>query len=286
MSGRMAKNLVRSHRKACGLTQRELAKKAGTSHQQIQAIEAYDKSLQLDLALRICATLGQPVEAVFPSMEQAATLLGQAQDPVRIVTKSVEFAALVKWAGLLPATNGVETLCCRMRGGHFFQIQMDAEERARVWRSIQTTKGDHGFILIDSIDGCRYAINVQHLLLWKWLDALSESGVTVSRGPASTGLRIWLVDGGEPLDYEVAEDEPNFAEEHVGQLWDLFTFLQDQDHEPRHLGRQDFIDRHGEHVFFHKADAVVVAAPLALIGSEEGMPWDNADAEKPGTKDR
>lgn len=273
----MAKNQVRSHRKACGLTQRELAKKVGTSHQQIQAIEAYDESLQLDLALRICAALGQPVEAVFPSMQQAALLLGQSADPVRLFTKSVEFAALVKWAGLLPTTNAVETFCCRMRGGHALQIQMDAEERARVWRALQSTKGDRGFILIDSIDGCRYALNVQHLLVWKWLDARAESAVAVSRGPGSTGVRLWLVDGGEPLDYEVAEDEPNFDEEHVGQLWDLFTFLQDQDEEPRHLGRQDFIDRHGEHVFFHSADAVAVAAPLALIGSEEGMPWDTAE---------
>jgi len=280
----MAKNQVRSHRKACGLTQRELAKKVGTSHQQIQAIEAYDTSLQLDLALRICAALGQPVEAVFPSMEQAAVFLGQAADPVRVFTKSVEFAALVKWAGLLPTANAVETLCCRLRGGHTFQIQMDAEERARVWRAMHSTKGDYGFILIDSIDGCRYAINLQHLLVWKWLDARPEVAVAAASGPVPTGVRIWLVDGGEPLDYEVAEDEPRLDEEHVGQLWDLFTFLQDQDGEPRHLGRQDFIDRHGEHVFFHKADAVVVAAPLALIGSEEGMPWDTVPAEKPDAK--
>jgi len=272
----MPKNLVRSHRKACGLTQRELAKKVGTSHQQIQSIEAYDNSLQLDLALRICAALGQPVESVFPSMEHAAVMLGQAADPVRVFANSVEFAALVKWAGLLPSTNTVETLCCRMRGGHAFNIQMDAEERARVWRALQSTRGDHGFILIDSLDGCRYAINLQHLLVWKWLDARPELAVASSPGPAPTGVRIWLVDGGEPLDYEVVEDEPNVEEEHVGQLWDLFTFLQDQDHEPRHLGRLDFIDRHGEHVFFHKADAVVVAAPLALIGSEEDMPWDTA----------
>ena len=270
----MAKNLVRSHRRACGFTQRELAKKAGTSHQQIQAIEAYDKSLRLDLALRICVALGQPVEAVFPAMENAAALIGRAADPAQVFTKSVEFSALVKWAGLLPTTNAVETLYCRMRGGHTLQIQMDAEERARVWRAMQSTKGDYGFVLVDSIDGCRYAINLQHLLVWKWLDARQQSAVTVSRGPGSTGVRLWLVDGGEPLEYEVTEDEPNLDEEHVGQLWDLFSFLQDPDHEARHLGRQDFIDRHGEHVFFHKADAVMVAAPLALIGSEEGMPWD------------
>ena len=271
----MPKNLVRSHRKASGLTQRELAKKAGTSHQQIQAIESYDKSLHLDLAVRICAALGQPVEAVFPSMENAALLLDQAADPQRVVASSAEFAALVKWAGLLPSANAVETLCCRMRGGHTFTIQMDVAERARVWRAIQSVRSDHGFIVIDAIDGCRYAINLQHLLLWKWLDARPEVAAAPSPCPPPTGVRIWLVDGGEPLDYEVAEDEPRLDDEHVGQLWDLFAFLQDQDHEPRHLGRQDFIDRHGEHVFFHKADVVVVAAPLALIGSEEGMPWDN-----------
>ena len=270
----MPRNLVRSHRQACGLSQHDLAQRAGTSHQRIQAIESYDQALYLELALRICAVLGQPVEAVFPSMAHAAPLLGRAVDPVSLSGTSVELAAQVKWAGLLPGHQRIETLRCRMRGGHTLDIRMDAAEGDRVWHALECTPGA-GFMLIDSIDGCRYALNPQHLLVWKWVwDGRAEVSDAPRRGTLPTGVRIYLVDGGAPLDYDVAEDEPSLDDEHVGQLWDLFTFLQNSDDESRHTGRQEFADRDGELVFFHKADAAIVVAPLALIGSEEGMPWE------------
>ena len=253
----MPNNLVRSHRKACGLTQRELAKKAGTSHQQIQAIERYDKPLQLDLAIRICTELGQPIDEVFPSM-----------DPVA-------------WAGLVPSDYTVETLRCRMRGRHTLHIHMDATERERVQHATQNVRAGHGFILIDSIDGCRYAVNPRHLLLWQWgWHVRPESGVAAPGGPPPTGVRLWLVDGGKPLEYAVAEDEPRLDDEYVGQLWNLFTFLEDKEIQPKHLDRLDFVDQSGECVCFQKSGVAVVAAPLALIGSEEGMPWDTVAAHR------
>ena len=244
----MPQNLVRSHRTASGLTQRELAKRVGTSHQQIQAIESYDKPLQLDLAIKICTELGQPIDEVFPSMDPAA------------------------WIGLLASDHTVETLRCRMRGGHTLDIHMDAAEAGRLQQAMPCVSSDDGFILIDSIDSCRYAINPLHLLVWQW--GWQDRPELAAVDPSLTGVRLWLVDGGDPLDYAVAEDTPRLDDEYVGQLWDLFTCLEDSEPQPRHLDRLDFVDQSGERVCFHKADAVVVAAPLALIGSEEGMPWD------------
>ena len=244
----MPHNVLRPHRKASGLTQRELAKKVGTSHQQIQAIESYDKPLQLDLAIKICTELGQPIDEVFPSMDPAA------------------------WAGLLSSDHDVETLRCRMRGGQTLGIQLDAVEGGRLQQAMQSVSGDDGFIVIDSIDGCRYAINPRHLLVWEWgWQARPELAVV---DPSATGLRLWLVDGFDPLEYAVAEDTPRLDDEYVGQLWDLFACLEDKEPQPGHLDRLDFVDQRGERVCFHKANVVAVAAPLTLIGSEEGMPWD------------
>ena len=245
-------NLVRPHRKASGLTQRELAKKVGTSHQQIQAIESYDKPLDLDLAIRICTELGQPIDEVFPSMDPDA------------------------WVGLVPGDHTVETLRCRLRGGQNLAIQMDAPESGRVQQAMQCVWGSDGFILIDSIDGCRYAINPRHLLLWQWgWQARSEPAAV---DPSLTGVRLWLGDGIGPIEYAVAEDTPRLEDEYVGQLWDLFACLEDKETQPGHLDRLDFVDHGGERVCFRKADAAVVAAPLTLIGSEEGMPWDTSPA--------
>lgn len=251
----MPTNLVRSHRYARGLTQRGLAQLVGTTHQRVQAIESSGTSVRLDLALRICAALGQPVEVVFP--------------------------AQVSCGGLLPSDHRVETLRCRMRGGQTLDIGMDVDETGRVWRALQSVSGS-GFVLIDSVDGCRYAINPQHLLAWKWVWDRRPGWVDAPHWHAPlTGVRIFLVDGGAPLEYDVPEDEPDVAQERVGQLWDLFTFLQDPEEETRSMGRQGFVDRDGEPVFFHKADTAIVAAPLVLIGSEEGMPWDSAPALSP-----
>ena len=245
---RMPDNLLRPHRKASGLTQRELARKVGTSHQQIQAIERYNNPLHLDLAIRICAELGQPIDEVFPAMDPAA------------------------WVGLLPDDHTVETLRCRLRGGQNLKIQMDAPESGRVQQAMQCVWGGDGFILIDSIDGCRYAINPRHLLVWQWGWQARPELAAVD--PSPRGVRLWLVDGTEPIEYAVAEDTPRLEDEYVGQLWDLFTCLEDSEPQPGPLDRLDFVDLSGERVCFHKANSVVVAAPLTLIGSEEGMPWD------------
>jgi transcriptional regulator with XRE-family HTH domain len=59
-------NRVRVLRKKLKWSQRKLAKQAKTTQQQIQRIETEQRSVRIDLALRICSALGQPLATVFP----------------------------------------------------------------------------------------------------------------------------------------------------------------------------------------------------------------------------
>ncbi|WP_146339931.1 MULTISPECIES: helix-turn-helix transcriptional regulator [Nesterenkonia] len=63
---------VRAARKACGLTQAQLANAAGVSRQTVIAMERGDYAPSVYLALRIAAELGSTVEELFggaPSTE-------------------------------------------------------------------------------------------------------------------------------------------------------------------------------------------------------------------------
>ncbi len=59
------KNRLRELRVARGWTQEELGRRLGVSRQAVIAIEADKHDPSLDLAYRIAASFGEPVEAIF-----------------------------------------------------------------------------------------------------------------------------------------------------------------------------------------------------------------------------
>jgi transcriptional regulator with XRE-family HTH domain len=68
-------NRVRAFRKKLKWSQRKLAKQAKTSQQQIQRIETEQRSVRIDLAMRICNALGQPLATVFPKTARTVAAL-------------------------------------------------------------------------------------------------------------------------------------------------------------------------------------------------------------------
>lgn len=61
------KSRLRLLRAEHGITQEELARRTGVSRQAINALEAERHDPSLDLAYRIAAALGAPVELIFPN---------------------------------------------------------------------------------------------------------------------------------------------------------------------------------------------------------------------------
>lgn len=60
------KNRVREHRRACGLTQVQLAAAGQVSRQSIVSVERGDYAPSVYLALRLALTLDTTVETLFP----------------------------------------------------------------------------------------------------------------------------------------------------------------------------------------------------------------------------
>jgi putative transcriptional regulator len=61
------RNRLRELRTARGWTQEELGRRVAVSRQAINALETEKHDPSLDLAYRIAAALGEPIEAIFPN---------------------------------------------------------------------------------------------------------------------------------------------------------------------------------------------------------------------------
>jgi DNA-binding XRE family transcriptional regulator len=78
---------VRERRLACGMTQAELAARAGVSRQLVAAVEAGRHAPAVDAALGIARALGTTVEELFALQPYQAVIasLGEAVDALRLV---------------------------------------------------------------------------------------------------------------------------------------------------------------------------------------------------------
>jgi putative transcriptional regulator len=61
------RNRLRELRTARGWTQEELGRRLGVSRQAVNALETEKHDPSLDLAYRIAAQFGAPIEAIFPN---------------------------------------------------------------------------------------------------------------------------------------------------------------------------------------------------------------------------
>jgi transcriptional regulator with XRE-family HTH domain len=272
----VSKNRVRSFREKLKLSQRELADLVKTSQQQIQRIESYGQSPRFDLAARIAAELKQPLEAVFPMASVIVEKARQISD-LHSFLGSRDFQEGVEQAGFA-IQAGVERLAYRLRGGHSGHIDLDRYWSGYAWKALQ--KRDSEFVVVESLDGYKYAINRRHLLAWQWLyepllASQSETGPSEHEDKEEP-VRLYLADGGEPLEYHVDEDE---AEDTftAGQLWHIFGML--EMFNPDHEHTQSFLDEDAERVFFYPSEVALFAVPLTTIGNEEGLEYDKGEAD-------
>ena len=78
-------HLLRSHREAAGLTQSELARRAGVSRQLVGAVEAGRHLPRVDAALAVAEALGCDVAALFPTSTHVTTVAGTAPAEGQVV---------------------------------------------------------------------------------------------------------------------------------------------------------------------------------------------------------
>jgi len=170
------KNRVKQFRIKAGLTQRQLAAKAGTYYQQVQRIETYQVEARLDLAIRLSKALGKTLDEVFPGAGQALAKHEREGGPY------------------LPASlneYGIET---DIRTWHFKILlkghrepliyEVPVSERHRLEHRIANLNGRSGnspFFVFDTSDR-RVALNVNELQGWQFLYDVDCAVITTAWG--------------------------------------------------------------------------------------------------------
>jgi transcriptional regulator with XRE-family HTH domain len=254
----MFENRIKQMRQAKGLTQRELARLAGTSQQQVQRIEAGNQHARFDLATRISTALGEPVVKVFPSAALPLARMRKRGDQLNAheVAKASEELAD---AGM-DIEPAVWTLKFSLRGGAKGHFPISGPDMLRLETILRSD--EDGFVVLPSKDR-QYALNLKHVMFCHLLfDPVSqEKTPTVEK---SHEVEFYLTDRREPLRFDVDPDTNSLDDETAEglsiQLQELFY-----DAELEADGRLNFVDVDGETAFFRPDDVSMFSVPAWLI---------------------
>ncbi len=200
------KNNIKPLREKIGLSQRALAKAAGTNQSQLQRIEAGVQEVRLDIAVRICKALGVVMDEVFPKTKKILAKANKTheshEDFVKKVTTQPEYVKGLGAAGI-DVTGNDWYMDCRFAGGlsKAWPISENTKKALspHLFSKVQDNDPD-GFVFFDS-EAVRVGLNPRFLLAWEF-DYRGGIG-TEERTP----LRIFFADGGKPLERNVYPDE-------------------------------------------------------------------------------
>jgi transcriptional regulator with XRE-family HTH domain len=261
------RNSVKAIRKKRGLTQSELAARAGTSQQQIQRIESGHQLARLDLAAAIAAALDESLHVVFPAAKRALENLKKQTEPApmdeRLATKFAEAgidADPARWLLKLVTRNGVE---------HGFWIDSPTKDRLyqKLWDA------GTGFVIFDS-DGTRVAVNVKHLAFWQFLFESPEVqyvGKVQEDEEFTFPFKLWLsseatprVLGVDPDEVKLDDDSEDELQQQLQHLFYLLEMSIGADgNEVLHVTDED-----GEDAYFRDKYVCMITVPLAAVEPE------------------
>jgi transcriptional regulator with XRE-family HTH domain len=145
-------NRILARRKELGLSQRELAKAAGTSQQQVQRIETGVQTARLDLAARIAASLSTSLTDLFPKLP--AKRVGKRQKAPKGIDPQLSEEKFLA-AGIDPDPRHW-TIKVGFEDGREFFYRVSGTDKERISSIIWNATFD--FIVFDTRDR-RVAIN-------------------------------------------------------------------------------------------------------------------------------
>lgn len=258
----MSKNKVKQVRTQQKLSQRELAKLAGTSQQQIQRIEAGKITTSLETAKAICAALGKPMELVFPDAARALKELRDEMGRTRFISDTA--LAKVSEAGV-EADPWAWYFKVYLNGRQEpFLFPISGSEKRRLYSAVQK-EGDGvlTFVVFDSATD-RVAINLSEVGCCHFLREPGSFLSNEDSKPENT-LRLTPVGGMPTIELGVDEDEPE-DEDGIGQVGHVLFMLElSVDASDRYR----IIDQDGEDAFLRAGNISMLQSPLWVIGEGE-----------------
>lgn len=261
----MIANNIKTLRRRAGLSQRELAKAAETSQQQIQRIEAGVQAVRFELATKICKALGVSLADVFPSTELPLAKARKRPKKVGDLFQDDKATEELEEAGL-DMDPAVWTFRYRLRGGHEGDLGIAGTDRRRVMRILHGNEEHDTFIVFDA-ENRRYAFNPEHLLSVHFLfDPPAQSHDApddFADEEHAFVVRFHMADGGEPMEFDVEPDSAVMDEETDSrqvQMQELMFYAE--------LGDQcrlSFEDVDGERVYQRIKDIAMFSVPLRAL---------------------
>lgn len=253
-------NRIKAIRTKLGLTQRQLAERAGTSQQQIQRVESGAVAARLDLAGRISAALGESMEKLFPKSSRAVEKFRGEQEP-GYMPSSESYSQV--------AETGVEldprvwTLLLQLRGhAHPLPFVVEPNEKRRLFTAVQGESDGTltDFVVFDTTTH-RVAVNLQHLICCQFL--FDPPGILVVKEKPSGdeeeheetfNARVIFAGLADVrlLNVEYGDDE-------IQEVFDTF------ESSPLPHERVHFVDSDGESVFLRASDVALLEVELSVL---------------------
>jgi transcriptional regulator with XRE-family HTH domain len=285
----MAENRIKQLRSKKGLTQRELAAAAETSQQQIQRIESGVQAARFDIAVRICAALGAPMEKVFPGTKNTLRKSAAKGNSISDLLRDEHALEELSEAGI-EASGEVYAIKFLLRSGFMGINEISGQERKRLWTVVQDGDDLHNFVIFDTHSE-RVALNLKHLVFSQFLfDPIStkddDTESTAQKLMVYTSVQRAPLEFGVDPDTEDLNDVDNgLAEDENAQLQSFIDSISMSTDENNVFS---FMDEDGERAFFRAADVSMVTVPLSYIEPKlfesevEGYEEENGDGGNPG----
>jgi DNA-binding XRE family transcriptional regulator len=259
----MKNNRVKHFRNKAQLSQRQLAAAVGTSQQQIQRIETGALVTRLDLAKKLSAVLGEPLDSIFPGS-------GKVMKKLQSEFKTSPYVPNKTYSEL--SEVGVEadvakwTLKLLLRGhDEELQLEIPPSERRRLYGLVQGESDRPSFVVFDT-ERARVAVNLGELAYCQFL-----FDVGIVREPSADeeddgGVEIYFAGSRKRFDFTPEADAADSDdEESEGDFGNIFWSLET---DPQPYERYRFTDVDGEDVFLRVGDLALLKVPLWVVKPE------------------
>lgn len=276
-------NKLKALRESAGISQKELAKRAGVSQLQIHRIESNKRPAPLALARVLCAAIGRSLNSVFPGSAKILTAIekqrSQGKHPPddtheRLREVGIEGDCRVHTLKMLLRGHDEPmflSLPAREVDGIFDRVQDEEDETEQLT-----------FMVFDT-DDLRVAINLRELvfchLLWDagFTLALSDDQVMIESDETDPreAVQVYLAGERTPLSFG-AESEASHDIENEGSYFNRILFVlcigSVQQHQRLH-----FVDEDGESAFLRAGDVAMLTVPLWVLDPDERFYDDDPD---------
>jgi DNA-binding XRE family transcriptional regulator len=275
-------NKIKALRLKAGISQRELAKRVGTSQQQIQRVETGQVAARLELATKLSRSLGVPLTVLFPGSKKAlGKFAKEVNDEPQYLPSNEAYAGLERSG--IEADPRVWTMLTRLRGHQkAIKFEIEPAERRRLFQLIQDENpADRAmsFVLFDTEDE-RVAVNLRELTYCHFLFDGPAASVATTQDPMEKGVVAYLSRNNSPLEFGVEPDAGSSDDENdEGSFRNIFFHM--ETHVEEH-DRFHFEDEDGEDVFLRAGDLALIRVPLWVISPETEEEDDN-EVDEPAT---